>query len=154
MTYRDLAIIAACAATTIATSASAHGIWFAQRARELALVYGEGADDLDAVKRLPMITSVTGYAADWAPVETTFRVAGPIPVIDNKQPVAAVAAIMDYGLWSRGKDGKWHNMGRDRIARCRVSRAQLEIRGASEIAPDQPSAAVCRAHAATRASGY
>jgi hypothetical protein len=32
--------------------ADAHGIWFAQRARQLALVYGVGADDLDAVKRL------------------------------------------------------------------------------------------------------
>ncbi|MBJ7379063.1 MAG: DUF4198 domain-containing protein, partial [Sphingobium sp.] len=28
----------------------AHGIWFAQRARQLALIYGVGADDLDAVK--------------------------------------------------------------------------------------------------------
>ena len=29
--------------------AQAHSIWFAQRARQLALIYGVGADDLDAV---------------------------------------------------------------------------------------------------------
>ncbi|MBJ7375941.1 MAG: DUF4198 domain-containing protein, partial [Sphingobium sp.] len=34
----------------MAMPASAHGIWFAQRARQLALIYGVGADDLDAVK--------------------------------------------------------------------------------------------------------
>ena len=52
------------AALLIATSAAdAHGIWFAQRATQLALIYGVGADDLDSVKRLPLIKSVSGYDA-------------------------------------------------------------------------------------------
>lgn len=99
----------------LSVDASAHGIWFAQRARQRALIYGVGADDLDAVKRLPLIQSVTGYDADWAPVETRLRVAGPIPVVDSDEPVAAVAAVMDYGLWSKTPDGEWHNKGRDEV---------------------------------------
>jgi uncharacterized GH25 family protein len=113
--FHFIAATAACAVTVVSTAASAHGIWFAQRARHLALVYGEGADDLDAVKRLPMITAVTGYDAAWTPIDTSLRVAGPIPVVDSKQPLAAVAAVMDYGLWSRTADGKWHNKGRDQV---------------------------------------
>ena len=93
----------------------AHGIWFAQRARQLALVYGVGTDDLDAVKRLPLVKTVTGYDSDWAPVTTSLRAAGAIPVVDSDEPVAAVAATMDYGYWSKTPDGEWHNKGRDEV---------------------------------------
>lgn len=105
----------------ITVDANAHGIWFAQRARQLALIYGVGADDLDAVKRLPLIQSTTGYDADWTPVETRLRVAGPIPVVDSDEPVAAVAAAMDYGLWSKTPDGEWHNKGRDEVPTATLS---------------------------------
>jgi hypothetical protein len=47
------AAIGAVTLTMMAAPLSAHGIWFAQRAKQLALVYGVGADDLDAIKRLP-----------------------------------------------------------------------------------------------------
>lgn len=105
----------------ITVDANAHGIWFAQRARQLALIYGVGADDLDAVKRLPLIQSTTGYDVDWNPVETRLRAAGPIPVVDSDEPVAAVAAIMDYGLWSKTPDGEWHNKGRDQVPNATLS---------------------------------
>ena len=107
--------ITAATLAAMAIPAGAHGIWFAQRARQIALVYGVGADDLDAVKRLPMITAVTGYDADGAPVGTTLRAAGVVPVVDSDEPVAIVAAAMDYGLWSRTPDGEWHNKGRDEV---------------------------------------
>ena len=101
----------------LATAAplNAHGIWFAQRAKQLALVYGVGADDLDAVKRLPLVKAVTGYDADWTPVTTTLRTAGAIPVVDSEEPIAAVGAVMDYGYWSKTPDGEWHNKGRDEV---------------------------------------
>ncbi|MEO7383661.1 MAG: DUF4198 domain-containing protein [Novosphingobium sp.] len=101
------------AAATIPVQLQAHGIWFAQRARQLALIYGIGADDLDMVKRLPLLNTVTGYDADWKPVPTRMRVAGVTPVVDSDGPVAAVAATMDYGIWSKSADGEWHNKGRD-----------------------------------------
>ncbi|NML12811.1 DUF4198 domain-containing protein [Sphingobium sp. AR-3-1] len=117
MAFSRLATVAVGAVTlaAMAMPASAHGIWFAQRARQLALIYGVGADDLDAVKRLPLVKSVTGYDADWAPVTTSLRAAGIIPVVDSDEPVAAVAAIMDYGYWSKTPDGEWHNKGRDEV---------------------------------------
>ena len=107
--------IGAVVLAAMAVPASAHGIWFAQRAKQLALIYGVGADDLDMVKRLPLINSVTGYDADWAPVKTTLRTAGVVPVVDSDEPVAAVAAVMDYGYWSKTPDGEWHNKGRDEV---------------------------------------
>ena len=99
----------------VALPAGAHGIWFAQRAKQVAMIYGVGADDLDAVKRMPLVKSVTGYDADWAPVTTSLRAAGPLPVVDSEEPVAAVAAAMDYGYWSKTPDGEWHNKGRDEV---------------------------------------
>lgn len=117
MTWNRLMIAALIAVPSVAATlpADAHGIWFAQRARQIALVYGVGADDLDAVKRLPLVKTVTGYDADWMPVATRLREAGAIPVIDSDEPVAAVAAIMDYGYWSKTPDGEWHNKGRDKV---------------------------------------
>lgn len=109
------AAIGAVTLAAVAAPAGAHGIWFAQRARQLALIYGVGADDLDAVKRLPLVKTVAGYDADWAPVATRLREAGAIPVVDNDEPIAAVAAIMDYGYWSKTPDGEWHNKGRDEV---------------------------------------
>ncbi|BBF72149.1 DUF4198 domain-containing protein [Sphingomonas bisphenolicum] len=117
MAFSRLAIAAVGTVTlaAMAIPASAHGIWFAQRARQLALIYGVGADDLDAVKRLPLVKTVTGYDSDWAPVATRLREAGAIPVVDSDEPVAAVAAVMDYGYWSKTPDGEWHNKGRDEV---------------------------------------
>jgi nickel transport protein len=100
---------------TLAPTADAHGIWFAQRARQLALVYGVGADDLDAVKRLPLINSVKGFDAQGLPVKVSLRTAGAIPVVDSDEPIAIVAAAMDYGLWTKTPDGEWHNKGRDEV---------------------------------------
>ena len=100
------------AALTLSVGAQAHSIWFAQRAAQLALIYGVGADDLDAVKRMDKLTSVTGYDEAWLPVETTLRVAGAIPVVDSEEPVAAVAAVMDYGSWAKTPDGEWHTASR------------------------------------------
>lgn len=96
-------------------TAQAHGIWFAQRATQTALVYGVGADDLDMVKRLGLVTATQGYDADWQPVASSLRAAGPIVVIDSEGPTVAVTAAMDNGTWSRTTDGKWHKGGRDVI---------------------------------------
>jgi len=101
--------------TALAPVADAHGIWFAQRARQLALVYGVGADDLDAVKRLPLINAVKGFDAQGLPVKVSLRTAGIVPVVDSDEPVAIVAAAMDYGLWTKTPDGEWHNKGRDEV---------------------------------------
>ncbi|OYQ35007.1 nickel ABC transporter substrate-binding protein [Niveispirillum lacus] len=110
-----LATILAIAALGGGVAAQAHGIWFAQRAKQTALIYGVGADDLDMVKRLGLITGTYGYDADWTPVTASLRVAGPIVLVDSAAPTVAVAAAMDNGLWSRLADGKWVKGGRDTV---------------------------------------
>jgi nickel transport protein len=98
-----------------ASTAQAHGIWFAERATQLALIYGVGADDLDMVKRQPLLTGVAGYDADWRPVKASLRVAGPLLLVDNEEPATALTAAMDNGIWSRTPDGEWHKKGRDEV---------------------------------------
>lgn len=115
--------IAIALAANLATvlPAQAHGIWFAQRARQLALIYGVGADDLDAVAREDKLTLFKGYDEDWAEVGVKLRNAGAIPVVDSDEPVAAVAAIMDYGIWTKDATGEFHNKGRDEVPNAVLS---------------------------------
>ncbi|WP_443478608.1 DUF4198 domain-containing protein [Novosphingobium aerophilum] len=115
--------IALALAASVATilPAQAHGIWFAQRARQLALVYGVGADDLDAVARESKLTLVKGYDEDWLDVNVRLRDAGAIPVVDSDEPVAAVAAVMDYGIWTKDAAGEFHNKGRDEVPGATLS---------------------------------
>src|SRR5712691_1417427 len=97
------------AATGFSTAADAHGFWFAQRANQFAMVFGVGADDLDMVKRLPKVTSFAAYDEDGREVASKLVTSGPIVTVDvDSQPVI-VAAAMDYGMWSKTPDGKWHN---------------------------------------------
>lgn len=109
-------------AGVLATSlAQAHGIWFAQRATQIALIYGVGADDLDALKRLPLVQSVAGYDAEYAAVPTTLRPAGPLPVVDSEGEIAVVTAVLFNGIWSRTPEGEWVKKGRDEVPNATVA---------------------------------
>lgn len=126
VSYRNViraSVLALAAATSVAAvlPAQAHGIWFAQRARQLALIYGVGADDLDAVARESKLTLVKGYDEDWNPVDIKLRDAGAIPVVDSDEPVSAVAAVMDYGIWTKDASGEFHNKGRDEVPNAGLS---------------------------------
>lgn len=122
-TFTKFLAVAAISAGTIATTgAYAHGIWFAQRSNQLALIYGVGADDLDAVKRLPLVKSIAGFDDAGQPVETKL-----VPTTDklllvnlDNQP-AVVAAVLDNGRWSKTADGKWHNKGKDEVPGAVIS---------------------------------
>ncbi|GGC43685.1 nickel ABC transporter substrate-binding protein [Novosphingobium marinum] len=107
-----LIISVAGAICAISSGASAHSIWFAERAGHTALIYGVGADDLDAVKRLDKIEQVAGYDDAWQPVDITIEPNGVVPVVDSDEPVNMVAATMDYGSWAKTPDGKWHTASR------------------------------------------
>jgi hypothetical protein len=101
--------ITALASGMVVTSAThAHGIWFAPRAGQLGLIYGLGADDLDSVKRLRYVENVSGYDVDWNPVPTSLRIAGPLLLVDSDDQPSVVAAVMDYGTWTKAPDGQWH----------------------------------------------
>lgn len=117
-----LAAVAALAASAfVATAADAHGFWFAQRANQLAMVFGVGADDLDMVKRLPKVTSFAAYDEDGKEVASKLVTSGPIVTVDVENQPAIVAAVMDYGMWSKTPDGKWHNKGKDEVPDAVIS---------------------------------
>lgn len=101
------AATAAAVAALAATAADAHAIWFAQRSKQLAFIYGVGADDLDSVKRLPLVRSVAGYDAAYKPVPTRLREAGPMVMVDSDTPVTVVTGVMDNGIWAKMPDGEW-----------------------------------------------
>ena len=112
---RKLTIATVLSASAVTFAAQAHGIWFAQRAKQIALIYGIGSDDLDMVKRLPLLNTVAGWDADWKPVAVTLRAAGVIPVVDAATPYAALGATMDYGMWTKRTDGEFVNKGKDEV---------------------------------------
>jgi uncharacterized GH25 family protein len=104
-----------------ATVAHAHGIWFAQRSNQLALIYGVGADDLDAVKRLPKVKTVAAYDENGKDVPTQLAPNGPLLVVNTDNQPAIVAAILDNGPWCKTPDGKWHNKGKDEVPDATIS---------------------------------
>lgn len=118
---RIVAAAGLAAGFALATGAQAHGFWFAQRANQFALVFGVGADDLDAVKRLPKVTSFAAYDEDGKEVESKLAANGPLVTVNIDNQPAIVAAVMDYGMWSKTPDGKWHNKGYDEVPNAVVS---------------------------------
>jgi uncharacterized GH25 family protein len=110
-------VLGAVATTTV----HAHGFWFAQRANTLAMVFGVGADDLDVVKRLPKVTKFAAYDEDGKEVESKLVTNGPLVTVNIDNQPAMVAAVMDYGMWSKSKDGKWHNKGYDEVPDAIIS---------------------------------
>ena len=122
MSYRRIAATTALVvAAAFSTAADAHGFWFAQRANQLAMVFGVGADDLDMVKRLPKVTSFKAYDEDGKEVASKLVTSGPIVTVDIDNQPAIVAAAMDYGMWAKTPDGKWHNKGRDEVPDAVIS---------------------------------
>lgn len=99
---------------TIAGSvpADAHAVWFAQRGRQTALIYGVGADDLDAAKRFTFIEKMGGYDANYQPVKATPRISGPIVVVDTAQKPTLLSVVFYNGIWSR-VNGEFEAKGRD-----------------------------------------
>lgn len=109
-----------------ASAAWGHGIWFAQRADRLALIYGDGAEDLDVVKRLPKITAVAGVGAQGRPVPVALEPEGRLAFVNLDHKPAVVTATMNNGLWSKDAAGQWHGKGRDEVADAKLSARYLK----------------------------
>ncbi|MDG1858689.1 MAG: DUF4198 domain-containing protein [Emcibacteraceae bacterium] len=108
-----ISLLTILAGSLFSTTALAHGIWFAERARQIALIYGVGADDLDAVLRLPKVESINAYDANWGAIDAALRADGAIPVVDTEEKPYAVSAVLQNGLWSWSPDGSIKEGGRD-----------------------------------------
>jgi uncharacterized GH25 family protein len=99
----------------------AHGIWFAQRSSELALIYGVGADDLDIIKRQLLVTDIAAYDAEQRPVATSLRATERLLLVNVDNHPAIVAAVLDNGTWSKTPEGEWLKKGRDEVPNATVS---------------------------------
>jgi hypothetical protein len=119
--------IAACACGALAggflamPAAQAHGIWFAQRATQLAFLYGVGADDLDSLKRLPLVTGMAGYDAAGKPVATSLQPDGRLVLVNLDNQPAILAAALDNGTWTKTPDGVFHKKGKDELPKYIIS---------------------------------
>ena len=110
----------------VAGTAHAHGIWFAERATQLALLYGVGADDLDAVKRKDMVSSIAAYDASGKAVDTGLTVDGRLLLVNTDNQPALVAAVLQNGTWSKTPDGKWHKKGKDEVPTAVLSEKNVK----------------------------
>jgi uncharacterized GH25 family protein len=104
-----------------ANVANAHGIWFAQRANQIALIYGVGADDLDMVKRLPKVKTFAAYDENGKEVPAKLAPSGPLVVVNTDKQSAILAASVDYGPWCKAPDGEWYNKGKDQVPNATIS---------------------------------
>lgn len=117
-----LAVVASLIAGMGAASlVQAHGIWFAQRSKQLALIYGEGNEDLDAVKRLPKVKAVVAYDEQGQEVQSQLTPSGPLLVVNTDKQPAMVAGVLDNGLWSKTAKGEWINKGKDEVPDATIS---------------------------------
>jgi|KBSMisStaDraftv2_1062788.scaffolds.fasta_scaffold02936_6 hypothetical protein len=113
--------VAAVAMGLLTAPLDAHAVWFAQRAKQTALIYGVGADDLDSVKRFSFIEKMTGYDANYQPIKATPRIAGPIVLVDTEQQPTLLSVVFFNGVWSRVGNGEWEKKGRDEMPNATVS---------------------------------
>lgn len=124
-----LSPLALALAATVAlpvVSADAHGIWFASRAKQLAIIYGIGADDLETVKRLPLIENIVGYDADYQPIKATARVNGPVVLVDTDAQPTLVAAVMPYGVWSKVGNGEFEKKTLEEMPNATISTKNIK----------------------------
>ena len=85
-----------------------HGVWLANRSNEIQLVLGEGPKD-DAYSP-DMVKSVKGYDSKLQSVDVSVTEHKNYVVLNNPNKASVVSVFFDYGYWSNGKDGKWHNL--------------------------------------------
>ncbi len=138
---KKLSVLALTALLT--AQASAHGIWFAERSKQLALIYGVGADDLDAVLRLPKIGSVSGFDEDWDSVDVELKVSGPLVLVTSDDYPVAVSAVLNNGIWSTTGEGHWIGKGRDEVPNAILSEETIKyavhLRGPLRAVPHIPT---------------
>lgn len=124
--------IAAGVIAALAAPSFAHGIWFAQRAKQVALVYGIGADDLDMVRRLPQAEHIAAYDSQFRPIAATARVSGPVVLIDTPAKPVLVSAVLQNGIWSRRGTAEFEKKGRDEMPDATLSEKTVKYAVAVE----------------------
>jgi uncharacterized GH25 family protein len=99
----------------------AHGIWFAQRSGEMALVYGEGSEDLAVVSKLANVSGLAAYDASGASLATKLTASGQLALVDVQAKPAVLTAVLDNGLWTVTPAGEEVNKGKNEVPNAKES---------------------------------
>jgi len=83
-----------------AVNVHGHGIWFAQRSGELAMIYGEGAADDPIVQNADRVRSLVAYDASGATVAIKLIPTDRLLLVDTRQKPVVIAAVFDNGFWT------------------------------------------------------
>ncbi len=116
---------------TIGSAAGAHAVWFAERAvgtsaaghtqTGFAVIFGDGSEESDPLKRQKLITGVAGYDRDYRPLAAALHAAGPLLLFESGKPAIVETVAVDYGTWSKAPDGEWRNAGKDEVPNAKTS---------------------------------
>jgi nickel transport protein len=96
-------------------SVSAHGIWFAERSSQTAIVYGHGAEDSDPIRRFDKFRTITALDGKGAPLSAAWKKTDYLVLADAPKEAAVITGTLDNGYWTKGMDDKWVAKGRDEV---------------------------------------
>jgi uncharacterized GH25 family protein len=109
--------VAACSVINL----QAHGVWFAPRSGELALIYGEGAVDDPIVESIARVKSLVAYDASGSPVVTKLIRTDRLLLVDTVQKPVVLAAVFDNGFWTTTADNQEVNKGKRDVPGAKAS---------------------------------
>jgi nickel transport protein len=105
--------------------AAAHGVWLAERAGALTIVYGVGPQD-EAYKPDKVI-SVVARAATGEARSTKLVAQKSNATIEAPTDAASFAVVLDNGFWSKGADGKWVNQPKSAVSNAQSSSRSIKF---------------------------
>ncbi|MHC8365279.1 DUF4198 domain-containing protein [Pseudomonas sp. ZT5P21] len=103
----------ALAGLSLATEASAHGLWTEQRRGNIEVVYGHGAED-NAFKP-QKISGAWAYDGNGNMIPVTVQRLADHARLQPLKPPAVMAVALNNGMWSQKADKKWVNEGRSKV---------------------------------------
>jgi nickel transport protein len=98
-----------------AAAAQAHGIWFAERSSQTAIIYGHGAEDSDPIRRFDKFKSIGALDAQGQTAAAQWKKTEHLLLADVGKEAAVVTATLDNGYWTKSPEGKWINKGHDEV---------------------------------------
>lgn len=117
----NFCFVPVCVIALASVGLQAHGIWFAQRSGELALVYGEGGEDGPIVNRADRVKRLDAFDENGAPVKTRLISTDRLLLVDVEDKPAVIAAIFDNGFWTTLADNTEVNTGKRGLAKVKDS---------------------------------
>jgi len=119
MKSKYVLVMLAVACTAI--NVQAHGIWFAQRSGELAMIYGEGAADDPIVQNASRVRSLIAYDANGATLATKLIPTDRLLLVDTQQKPVVITAVFDNGFWTTTADNREVNKGKSEVPGAKES---------------------------------